>query len=175
MSDIPGSFKTIKSHFGKDKKRDGIKVSNFLVTLNTNARFDATDKALEALSEPLNNMAEVLFGSSDSLRKVVLFGSRGPRGPDSKFKFVKGGPGWGPETVESFDVTAGVEIGHNARGRRLHVHVAVKIRHHSYIRLDKDRILSDANAYLASVNFAYPIKHLNIRVTPPSAEDYIDK
>jgi hypothetical protein len=151
-------------------------VSNFLITMNTNVRFEQDDALLEKHSEPLYGMAEALFGDGTAISRFVEFGSRGARGPGGKFTFVPThGTIWSTESIVDYRVTVGVEVGHNVRGKRLHLHVALKIRHHSYIRLDRDKILAQANAALKARDFPFPIKHLNIRVTPPTAEDYLMK
>ena len=177
MAQVPGQFIKLKPKFEHNKKGEGaILVSNFLVTLNTNARMTAEDKDLEAESIPLYNMAEVVFGDGEKLAHIVDFGRRGPRGVGGKFTFINDESiNWNLDTVVDYRVTVGVEIGHNARGKRLHAHVVVKIRHKSFIRLDKDEILKRVNSYLETVGYKYPIKHINIRVTPPSAEDYLNK
>lgn len=172
---VPGEFTALTPKFDHNKKTKGVKTSNFIITLNTNVRFDSGDQALEELSVPLYQMAKTVFGTSDALSQIVLFGKRGPRGAGGGFTFIPGLDSWSPELVVNFKTTAGVEIGHNSRGKRLHLHVALKIRHKSFIRLDKDEILERANRELESLGFPHPIKHLNIRVTAPTAEDYLDK
>lgn len=174
---VPGQFTALTPRFEHDKKgKNTVLVSNFLITLNTNVRFEEGDKRLEEASGPLVKMAEQVFGNSNGLREIVVFGTRGPRGAGGGFTFIPDSSvKWGIDTIADFRTTAGVEIGHNARGKRLHLHVALKIRHRSYIRLDKNKILKRANEELESLGFPYPIKHVNIRVTPPTAEDYLDK
>jgi hypothetical protein len=173
---VPGQFVALAPKFTHDKKgSSAIKSSNFLITFNTNVRFAPDDRALDELSLPLYNMAECIFGDGEKLAKVVDYGLPGAR-VGGKTPFIKD-PNivWGLDTMVDYKVTAGVEIGHNARGQRLHMHVVVKLRHKSYVRLNKDAILEHANRYLKEVGFQYPIKHMNIKVTPPSAEDYLDK
>lgn len=174
---VPGKFIALAPKFQHNKKAgEAILVSNFLVTFNTNIRFNDEDEILEELSRPLYRMCEVLFGDSDGLRRFVQFGRRGDRGADGKFEFIlEDTIYWNTQNVVDFRVTASVEVGHNARGKRLHCHLAIKIRHRSHIRLDREKILRMANQYLEEVNYPYPIKHMNIRVLPLSAEDYLDK
>lgn len=170
---MPGTFETVAPRFEHDKRGDGtIRVSNFLITLNTNVRFSSDSRELEDLSEPMYRMAEMLFGDGEKIARFVIFGVKAGRGaefvPDPSIH-------WNTNTIVDYKVKAGVEIGHNKMGSRLHMHIALKIRHRSYIRLNKDLILQEANRILEMLGFPFPIKHINIRVMPGSPEDYLDK
>eukprot|EP00727_Mastigamoeba_balamuthi_P004437 m51a1_g13992 hypothetical protein (248) ;mRNA; f:1056578-1057747 len=105
MSEVRGTFEWINPWFMHNKLgRDMILVSNFMLMMNMNVRLAGTsDAELEALSEPLYNMAQEMFDGT-----------------------------WGTELVVDYKVTASAEIGHNTRGSRLHMHVGIKIRHHLY-------------------------------------------
>lgn len=177
MGEVKGSFEKLKPRFHHDKLgRNAMLVSNFMVTFNTNVRFNENDAELEQRSEPLYDMAQELFDGSDRMRRFVKFGTQGDKDPKTgKRTFIENDTQWDADTVVDYKITASVEVGHNSRGSRLHMHVGIKIRHHAYIRLDPDEIMEEANSYLDSVGFPYPIKHLNISVKPPSVEDYLNK
>jgi hypothetical protein len=175
-SEVPGEFTRLSPRFEHDKKAEGVRASNFLVTLNTNVRFEDQDDQLETLSETLYEMADYVFSTGDKLAEITEFGIKGTA-KGGKAQFVKGftNASFEPPWIVSFRVQAGVEVGHNSRGKRLHMHVSVKILHKAFIRLNKDRILEKANQFLEARGFKYPIRNIHIRVTPPSAEDYLLK
>jgi hypothetical protein len=172
---VPGSFQRIAPRFEHDKKGpERTKVSNYLITLNTNVRFDDKDSELERISQPLYEMAEFIFGTSEHLSEIVEFGIKGtPKG--GKTQFVRGHTAaeWDPRWIQAFRVQAGVEVGHNAKGKRLHIHISLKIVHHAFIRLNRNLILEKANQFLSQTDFKFPIKHIDIKVAPPSPEDYL--
>eukprot|EP00727_Mastigamoeba_balamuthi_P000691 m51a1_g10619 hypothetical protein (423) ;mRNA; r:57479-59030 len=164
MSEVRGTFERINPRFTHNKLgRDAILVSNFMLTMNTNVRLAGTsDAELEALSEPLYNMAQEMFDGSERLSRFVQFGTQGGRDPlTNKYVFLPDPTRtWGTELVVDYKVTASAEIGHNTRGSRLHMHVGIKIRHHSYVKLDRDLIFEEANRFLESVD--YPALMFNI-------------
>eukprot|EP00727_Mastigamoeba_balamuthi_P014711 m51a1_g9866 hypothetical protein (340) ;mRNA; f:64934-67788 len=71
MSEVRGTFERINPQFTYNKLgRDAILVSNFMLTMNTNVRLAGTsDAKLEALSEPLYNMAQEMFDRNLSLQE----------------------------------------------------------------------------------------------------------
>jgi hypothetical protein len=173
---VSGGFSRIDPDLTHDKHGPmSSNVSNFLISMNTNVRIRAESADLPRLTEPLYQMCEHLFGASATVSQFVQFGRRGPMDRGKRTFVPDPTILWSPETVRDFKSVAGVEVGHNLRGQRLHCHCAVKIRHYSFIRLDKDKILAAANEFLESVGYPYPIVHINIRVLPPSIEDYLDK
>lgn len=143
----------------KDKKKMPFRVSNFLITMNTNVRFtEAT--GIEEWAPGLYQMGERLFGDSDRVGRFVTF-------PE--------GGAWDARHIVSVDSTMKVEVGHNACGQRLHLHANVKIRHKSYIRLDIPRIQIEANDFLSEMAYPFPIHHLHVKTGKPTFEDYLDE
>lgn len=143
----------------ENKKKMKFRVSNFLVTMNTNVRFESADDIHQWTGE-LYKMGEHLFGDADKVGKFVTF----PHGGE-----------WDERHIVSVDSTMKVEIGHNKMGQRLHIHGTVKIRHHSFIHLDIRAIKEAANEYLTDVGYPFLIRHINVRAGRPSFEDYLDE
>ena len=118
------SVPPIKSSFRQiplgtsDKRKMSFRVSNFLITMNTNVRF-ADDLEAMGHSGGLYTMGEAMFRDAETVGKYVLF--------------PKGGQ-WDGQHIVSVDSASKVEVGHNQKGRRLHLHATVKIRHHSFIQ-----------------------------------------
>lgn len=173
-------FKRIAPRFELDKKSAAaVKVSNFMITLNTNSRIgeELDNDAVEALTTPMYDMAEALFGSPRLVSRFVQFGrmSDATAADTGKRTFeVDEGIEFNNETIYDVNVTAGVEIGHNAMGKRLHMHIGLRVRHRSCVHLDHDKIQEMANDELERSGFMYPIQYVSIRTGKPSFEDYLD-
>lgn len=135
------------------------RVSNFLLTLNTNVRF-GPDEDLTEFTDGLYQLGQFLFGDAERAGNYVTF----PKGGE-----------WDDRHIVSVDSTFKCEIGHNLRGQRLHLHGVVKIRHHSFIQLNIPLIKSLGNEFLSSISFPFPIQHINVKAGRPSFEDYIDE
>ena len=170
---VQGSFVSLPfSHTNKRGDTPGVKrtVSNFVVTLNTNTVFPEGTELSAGLVRPLDRMAEFLFGNEDNLKLLVKFGHR------EAHRFVED-PSvlWSQELVEFFRATARVEVGHMKRGRRLHVHIALKIGHFSSIQLRPELIKEMANRYLTGLgaDARLQIRYVNVRGRGPDAEDYV--
>lgn len=131
-------------------------VSVFLITLNTNIRMGVEEA--RGHTDPLYDMAEGVFLPEARLKELVSF----PRGGS-----------FTDDTIESVKSDARVEIGHNNRGARLHLHVGLKIFHWSFIRLDPKRIKEMANEELTKLDSNLRIHHVNISVHKPSPKDYL--
>lgn len=133
-----------------------VRTSNFLITMNTNIRFDPEEA--HTYAPKLYELADGLFGSDENIRRYV--------------KFLDGGD-W--SMIESMELTSKVEIGRNSRGSRLHLHVGLKIRHHSKIHLDPDHLIFDANTMLPDLDFPFPIQNIHISAHKADIMDYLMK
>lgn len=177
---VKGKFKVIPANLGHIKAGESAHlVSNFLITMNTNVRVPANDR--ERVSREyipaLEEAAQRLFSDEEDLQKFVVFGrpkhkEKGGRSygfvPDPSIQ-------WSDDTVVNFESMAHVEVGHNKQGQRLHLHVALKIRHHSRIRIDGIRLQEMANDVLKELGFPFTIKYTHISTSPPTPEDYLTK
>jgi hypothetical protein len=134
------------------------RVSNFMITFNTNQRYQGEDEDFGEYSTPLYDMAEAMFGNEETLKQFVVF----PRGGE-----------WNDDNIISFRVTTRAELGHNLRGSRVHFHVGIKILHRSFIQLDPVKIKEMSNIALAAMNFRTPIRYVHISVLRPDIEDYL--
>jgi len=124
----------------------------------------------EDSAEPLIHMAEALFARPESLAELVVFkhydeGGTLVEDPDTT---------WNDQTIISSRAVAKVEVGHMKKGSRLHLHVALKIWHRSWISLKRQEMMDAMNEYLTSNGYPYPIVYLHITVRGPSAEDYLE-
>ena len=174
MSKVQGKFKRVAPQLTYNKKGPGApKFSNFLITLNTNVRVSAN--VGDEMIDPLYSAAEWLFGDADQLQDVVEFGTKGDRDPvTQKTAFLPSDKTWNTRTIDTFRTTAKVEIGHNLKGARLHLHVALKIKHRAFIRLKADVIKSKINDFLEASSYTLPIRHVHVVGKPLTAEDYLD-
>lgn len=148
------SHKRLAPGFGNKRLRN--RISNFLITMNTNIR--VKPNISESRSEDLYQMAESIFSEEDELKKIVTF----PKGGE-----------WSDETIKGVDASSRVEIGHNMRGTRLHLHQSLKLRHQSYLRLDPEEIKRLANEKLREQNSTLVIYHVHISTHRPSVDDYL--
>jgi hypothetical protein len=172
---VKGGF--VRLPLDKRNKKEGPKRSTFLITLNTNTRIDGDSAVADTFAEALNDMTEAVMGSESVLKRFVYFIKR-PQGGgfqperDESMSWIR--------DVEDFRVIAKPEIGYNAKGKRLHLHVIVKMTHNGYVRLDKKAIDSAANDWIAQYNEGKEykdrlptIKYSHIKASNLSAEDYV--
>lgn len=157
---ILSTYKEKAAGLKTDKKKMKFRVSNFLVTMNTNVRFTDASTGVEEWTTDLYRMGEHLFGDADRTGQYVTF--------------PKGGV-WDDQHIISVHAIMKVEIGHNTMGQRLHLHASVKIRHRSFIQLDIPKIQIAGNDFLSDVAYPFPIHHINVRAGRPTFEDYLDE
>ena len=118
------------------------RVSNFLVTLNTNTRVSEDLTAESPLVTVLQQTAGELFEQEEHFLKFV--------------QFPKGGQ-WDDTNIVALDVVTGVEIGTDElKGKRLHLHAQFKVTHRSFLKLDYTVIKEEINRMLESKG--YPLK-----------------
>lgn len=172
--DVPVSFTSVEPNFesAADKHGAGRRhFSNFLVTLNTNHSFE--DESVEQLTEMARTMtraAQATFGDSRGLRRFVEFYNvTGPRQLDRVHDIP-----WNRDTIASVSVRCRTEIGSNRRGKRLHTHLAIKIVHYTYIRLDPQAMKTAMSETLQGMDFPYPIKYCNVRSHGMTPDDYLN-
>ena len=137
--------------------------------MNTNVRFEGSEEELRALAPTLYQMMEVVINTEENLREIIQYGEPGPGGrgfvPTDKDHFDK---------VIAFEAGGGVEVGHNKRGKRLHVHADLKIKHTTLIRIDPVKLKRLANEVLADLGFPWPIQHVNIKFHGVTPSEYIN-
>jgi hypothetical protein len=182
---------------GEDKhSEDRYRFSNFLLTLNTNVRFEESDETITRYAEEFAMGVEVVCNNFDKyimFRRVdhmedgrVVFADPEPlldehgtpvysktgkqvmKQPESEDLF------YSSETVPKILIDVKPEKGVNSRGQRLHVHIAVRIQHKGYIWVRKDAFFKAVNRTLAARGFPFPVKHFTIRVHQMSAMDYLE-
>jgi hypothetical protein len=160
----PGiSVKSIpfKPHKKGDHPKLKSRVSNFHITLNTNIRIDDDLTEESPLIRILQSTTNEVFGEEGHFVNFV--------------QFPKGGA-WNTANIVDLSVLSGVEVGSDdAHGARLHVHVQFKVRHHSYLRLDGEKIKTEMNMMLTRNGYPHKIAYVHITVHKPELVDYIGK
>lgn len=150
------SSTTMPFQRGHDKRK--VHYSNFMITFPTNVR--VSDEDAEELAPKFYEVAHRMFDDEENLKRYVTF--------------PKGGQ-WDDESIISVRNVYKVEVGHDKKGSRLHLHVGVSIKHNSFIQLDPDLLYFDINSEFENDGIWTPIQYVNIKVKPPSIEDYLDK
>ncbi len=170
--------------------------SNFLITLNTNVRFEDKDEDLVEYAKTFAECVEVVCSNFDRyimFRKVdsevdgrVVFADPEPmvdvhgepvynKNGKQKMKHQESEDlFYGPDTVPKVLIDIKPEKGVNSRGQRLHVHIAARIKHKGYIWVRRDEFLNAVNAMLKSRDFPWPVKHIDIKVHDLAVVDYLD-
>lgn len=170
--------------------------SNFLITLNTNVRFEDNDSDLTEYAKTFGMCVEIVcnnFNRYIMFRKVdddsgdrVVFADPEPmvdshgepvlnKNGKQKMKYPEADDMfYGAETVPKILIDIKPEKGVNARGQRLHVHIAARIKHKGYIWIRRDEFLKSVNDTLKSHDFPWPVKHIDIKVHDMTVVDYLD-
>lgn len=80
-----------------------------------------------------------------------------------------------PDNTRLFTIKSRAEIGTNARGRRLHLHVSILVIHRGHIRFLRNKIQNKANEWCAAQhdNFPFRIEHFDISVGRMSPDEYL--
>lgn len=129
----------------KAGKATGIKKSSFLVTINPNIRPTSLDHATK-ISDCLGKAVQKLL-THESLKQIITFLT----------------PGHYYSTKYILDIKADfvIELGQKAKGRRVHAHVYLKIKHLSKIRLAPRTIKSIVKTAMEPDCIANP--YINIK------------
>ena len=159
---------------GPNKKGpDAWHYSNFLVTLNTNVSMPKEDPDKDDRVEKLYKAADSIFSDTDQVGHLVEFLTKIPyNAPEGQGRLVNKGA-WDDAHVRSVNSRSKVEISKNRTGNRLHLHIAVTIKHKDYIRLIPEAVKSAVNRELERLGFPYPIAHVDISVGRMSNEQYL--
>jgi len=134
------------------------RVSNWLITMNTNTREDPLDPSAAHL-EQLTTATNRLFSDPNRLKDVIIF--RNDSGE------------WTAQYIKHVKATSRLEIGHNKQGARLHAHVALKIRHTAFLHLNIPQIYVKMNEILESLNSDLRIHYINVKAHSPTIDDYL--
>lgn len=184
--------------FSSEDKHGGerYRFSNFLITLNTNVRFEDSDADLTEYAQTFGEAVEIVCANFDRyimFRKVdhddgdrpvfadpePLVDSHGEpvyaKSGKQKLKYPEADDMfYNADTVPKILVDIKPEKGVNARGQRLHVHLAARIKHKGYIWIRRDEFLESVNRALASKDFPWPVKHMDIKVHDMHVVDYLE-
>lgn len=158
-------FQSGDKHSGDAGDEDRLRVSNFHVTMSTNVVMSEAEAASQA--PMLEDMLRWLFTDLDNMDDIVDF-----KYYDDGDYVVDEEMTWDEAPIVEASCVSTVEVGHMARGSRLHMHVAFKVWHRTIISLNREGILERANDYLESHDYPHTVKYLNIAVRGPTAEDY---
>ena len=124
------------------------RISDFMVTMNTNTRIDGNLTAESPLVKILESAGASLFGEDAHFTKFV--------------KFPKGGS-WNAENIVALNVLTGVEVGtDDAHGHRLHLHADFKVTHRSFIKLDYHAIQDEMNRILEAKGYPLRIHYTHV-------------
>lgn len=158
---IQGSYQRLEAglHDKHAVGKNRIHFSNFLVTFNTNARIPR--ETVEAYTEPLYQAADALFAVPDNIGHFI------------QFHDLAGA--WTPQWILNVKTLSRVEIGHMSRGSRLHLHVALKIKHRTMLNLNIPELYRSINAELERLGYPYKIEHIHVSAHRPTAEDYLNE
>ena len=179
---VPISIRVVPFSAEDKKGPKAYRFSNFNITMNTNRRFDEGAGEMTDHAATLSHAAETVCDNID--RHLFFRGLAHPVRDGEAPVFAEPAEGepysrdpdltWNVDNIPGVKVVVRSEIGHNARGKRLHVHVALKIKHVSYMWLDKDSFLDSMNVTLGQLGFDFPIKYIHVQARPMSPEDYLD-
>jgi hypothetical protein len=123
--------------------------SGYLITISTNVR-PKNDREAEEVSDCLRDTLEELL-EAEGLREVIDFRKRG-------HKFTS-------DFVDDVNSEFVIEIGRMPRGRRVHAHVLIMIKHRSNLRLDYTKLRNFINRALGDGRCSQFVKaYVNVRL-----------
>lgn len=131
--------------------------SKFHVIANTNIRPKTTETAKE-YARILENVAEPLLSDSDVIGRFML---------------LLDGAQWSPDVITSIECTHGVELGQLPKGRRIHMHIVLDIKHYSKLRVDPKKFKEVFNEFLQGEPLS--ISYVHVTVEKNSMTDYAMK
>lgn len=139
------------------RERQRFKFSNFLVTINTNVR-PQSQEAIDSLAPTFADTLRYLL-SHEGLSRIISFG--------------KAGDDYYSGALDNVDAKFNMEVGENTKGGRLHSHITIFIKHHSFIRLVTSEIQN-----IVQEHMELPHKpHVDIRIIRgnENALEYLQK
>lgn len=154
-------------------KHKEVLYSNFLLTLNTNIRVEP--EKLDESVKMLYAMGRNLMFEEGGVERFVKMGEK-PADVDRKNKHVfreNSALKYEDVMMEAPKIKSRVEIGQNARGKRLHMHFYIGMVHKKYMQLNRDKILQYANDFLRKEKSDLRIYHIDIKGTPLTLEEYV--
>lgn len=176
---------------------DRYRFSNFLITLNTNVRFEESDADLTEYAQTFGRSVEIVC---NNFNRYIMFRKVDHVSEDGRATFADpepavdehGGPiynqngkqkmtypesedtFYSADTVPKIMVDIKPEKGVNSKGQRLHVHIAARIKHKGYIWIRRDAFLKGVNDSLQAQGFPWPVKHMDIKVHDMNVLDYLE-
>ena len=130
------------------------KQSNFLLTINTNQQYKDEDKHLNDDIEIFDHTINQLLNNVDAYIKL----------PENDK--------WDDETIKNVDIDYTIERG--TKKGQLHIHIMFKIKHHTKIQLNYDKIKKKICDDLG-LNNVYMYNRLLKPNDSDNVQDYINK
>jgi hypothetical protein len=146
---------SINKRVVKEKNR----FSSFLVTTNTNYR-PSTDAESYEMGAKLEAALKEAFTQKGFAHFV---------------KFLEPGHSWTPQFIKDVNVKFAVELGHDQRGRRIHAHSLIHIKHRSKIRIDTGKLKSLLTELMGDAKMKNMYINVRIVTTDRNLEEYLSK